>query len=58
MKKIKIYYNSMKQPAFTAEVESKIMIKHQIASGILLTADQYDVKKMKVVLEDDEEVVE
>lgn len=55
MQKINLYYNSMKNPVMTQEVQSKEMIKHQIATMILLTADQYEIKKMRIALEDVEE---
>jgi len=55
MQKINLYYNSIKKPVMSQEVQSKEMIKHQIATMILLTADQYDIKKMKIALEDVEE---
>lgn len=53
--KIKLYYNNSKKPIQTMETEGGQMLKHQIASMILLTSDSVsDISKIRVVIEKEE----
>lgn len=54
MKTIKLFYNTKKEPIKTIKSEGGEFMKHQIASLILLTMDDYDVSKIRVVIEDEE----
>ena len=54
--KIKLYYNNKKEPIQTMETEGGQMLKHQIASMILLSADTVgDISKIRVVIDKETE---
>lgn len=53
--KIKLYYNNSRKPIQTMETEGGQMLKHQIASMVLLTADTVgDISKLRVLIENEE----
>lgn len=50
--KIKLYYDNKKEPIMTQETEGGQILKHQIATMILLTADQVkEFNKIRVVID-------
>lgn len=54
--KIKLYYNNKKEPIQIMETGGGQMMKHQIASMILLTADTIeDISKIRVVIDKETE---
>lgn len=57
--KIKLYYNNSRKPIATNTTEGGQLMKHQIATMILLTADTVpDISKIRVVIEKDEEAAD
>lgn len=55
MKTIKLYVNNKRAPITSIKTEGGEMLKHQICNLILTYADQYDINKIRVVVEECDE---
>lgn len=53
MKTIKLFINNKRDPLTTVKSEGGELLKHQIANLILTYADLYDIKKIRVIVEDE-----
>lgn len=55
MKRYKIFVDYRKEPIAQGTSEGGEMLKHQIASALLMRLDFTDYKKIKIVIEDVQE---
>ena len=53
MKTIKLYVNNKREPITSVKTDGSEIMKHQIANLILTYADLYDIKKIRVIVEDE-----